>query len=243
MIGAQSLERSSAVNTATTPGAALAASVSIRTMVACGCSLRRIATCSARSGLRSAAYSPLPVNRRGSSVRRIGIPTWRGRSRSEVWTMSSLLIRLRSLAQALPLRVIMAADDGDAGFLDAADLGKGLQKRLGVPGIAGHGIRIEILPQAHRIRHEQERTIGIEIDFGSHRPRRVAGQRNQDQSAVAEHVALAIHGIGLLSVVPVGAEISGGFRPGSAGRLDLPGMHHDGCLLEELVAAAMIGME
>ena len=50
-------------------------------------------------------------------------------------------------------------------------------------------------------------------------------------------------GIRRLAVVPVGAQIAGGLRTGRLRRLDLPGMHHDGRLLEELVAAAVIGVE
>src|ERR1700748_2915678 len=123
----------SAVSTAITPGAACAALGSVLMIRACDCSLRRKAACNARSGLRSAVYSPRPVRSRGSSVRLIGAPTCRGRSISAGCTRLSLFIALVSFAQALPLFVVMAADDGRSGLLHAPDILERLQLRLYIP--------------------------------------------------------------------------------------------------------------
>src|ERR1700692_1362668 len=109
------------------------------------------------------------------------MPTWRGRSRSDVWTTSSLLIGLSPLAQALPLRVIMAADDRCAGVLDPAYFAVGVQQRFRIPGIARRRIGIEVFAQAHRVRREKKRPIPIEMNGGAKRPRRVARQRDQYQ--------------------------------------------------------------
>src|SRR5258706_11488035 len=112
--------------------------------------------CNARSGFRSAVYSPFPVRSRGSSVRLIGAPTCRGRITSACCARLSLLIAPVSLAQALPLPVVMAADDGRSGLLDPPHLLERLQQCLRIPGVARRGIGIEALPQADRVRSEQE---------------------------------------------------------------------------------------
>src|SRR5215472_8347581 len=162
MTGLKSPAIFSAVSTAMTPGAAWAPVVSIRKTLACDCSLRRNATCSARSGLRSALYSPLPVRSLGSSVRLIGAPTCRGRRTSLDRAKLSLLIAGLDLAQRLPLLIVVTANDGRAGFLDPPHRLERLQKCLGVPGIAGCGIRIEAVAQAYRVGRKQELTVTIE---------------------------------------------------------------------------------
>src|SRR6185437_13145370 len=123
-----------------TPGAACAADVSMPAIRACGWLLRSNATCKSRSGFRSAAYSPRPVNNRGSSVRLIGAPTFRGRRTSDGCARASLLIAIDTLAQRLPLPVVMAADHGGAGGLDPPHFRECLELLLDVPGIAGRGI-------------------------------------------------------------------------------------------------------
>src|ERR1700722_1801874 len=102
--------------------------------------------------------------------------------------MSSLLISLCPLAQALPLSVIMPADNGCAGLLDPAYLAKRVQQRIHIPGVAGRGIRIKIFAQAHGVGRQKKRAIPIEMDSRSHRSGGMARQWNQHQSAVAEHV-------------------------------------------------------
>src|SRR5436190_7789787 len=115
------MARSSTVNTAMTPGAARAAVQSIFTMRACARSLRRNATCSAFTW-RSSTKLPRPVSKRGSSVRFTRAPIIFGRA----WTTS--LIGVGALAQRLPLRVIVAADDGRALLLDPRDLDERLRQ-------------------------------------------------------------------------------------------------------------------
>ena len=68
----------------------------------------------------------------------------------------SLLIAFGSLAQALPLLVVVAADDGRAGLLDPPHLLERLQQHFRIPGVARRDIGIEVLPQADRIRRQQE---------------------------------------------------------------------------------------
>src|SRR3977135_3195846 len=121
---------------------------------------------------------------------------------------SSLLIGLSPLAQALPLSVIMAADDRCAGLLDPAYLAVGVQKRIRIPGIARRRIGIEAFAQARRVRREQKRPVAIEVNGGPKRTRRVAGQRDQYQFAVTEHIPFAAHGINGLFVVPIGSQIA-----------------------------------
>src|SRR5580693_1396070 len=104
--------------------------------------------CNARSGLRSAVYSPLPVRSRGSSVRLIGAPTCRGRMTSAGRARLSLLIALVSLAQALPLPVVMATDNDRSGPLDPSHLRERGQQRVDIPGVARRDIGIETLPYA-----------------------------------------------------------------------------------------------
>src|ERR1700677_411439 len=145
--------------------------------------------------------------------------------------MSSLLIRLRPLAQALPLTVIMPADDGCAGLLDPAYLSVRLQERIRIPGVARRGIRIQILAQAHGVGRQKERSIPIEMDGRSNRSGGMARQWNQHQFVVTEYVPVAIYGIDRLPMVPIRPQIAGGLRAGRLRGLDLAGMRHDGCLL------------
>src|ERR1700677_3648148 len=157
--------------------------------------------------------------------------------------MSSLLISLHSLAQALPLTVIMAADDGCAGLLDPTDFAKRVQQRIHIPGIAGRGIRIEIFAQAYSVRRQKKRTVPIEMDDRSHRSGGMTRQWNQDQPAVAEHIPVASNWIDRLAMVPIRPQIAGGLRARRVRGLDLPGMHQGGFLLEKRIAATMVGME
>ena len=69
-----SAAQSAPVNTPSTPGIALAALVSMRTIRACGCGERTIAAWVSPSMLKSSVKRPLPVSSRASSLRRIGWP-------------------------------------------------------------------------------------------------------------------------------------------------------------------------
>ena len=44
-------------------------------------------------------------------------------------------------------------------------------------------------------------------------------------------------------MVPIRPQIAGGLCAGRVRGFDLPGMHHDGCLLEERIAATVVRME
>src|SRR5689334_2892492 len=155
----------------------------------------------------------------------------------------SLLIALVSLAQALPLQVVMTADDGRSGPLYPPHLLERLQQRFHIPGIARGDIGIEALAHADRIRRQQELTVAVEADQRAEQAGRVARQRNQDDAGIAEQILLAIHGFDRLSGVPLRLELAGIFRARSFRGFDLPGVSQDRRLGEELVAATMIGME
>src|SRR5688572_29245336 len=161
--------RSSAVNTAMTPAAARAAAQSIETMRACACSLRRNATCSTFAACRSSTKLPRPVSSRGSSVRFTRAPMIFGLA-----SMTSL-IGVGTLAQPLPLRIVVAADHGRALPLDAPYLLPRFQQRVRVPCVARRDITIECRAQAHRVGSKQETPVAIERDQRAHRALRVAG--------------------------------------------------------------------
>src|SRR3954453_4439625 len=161
---------SSAVRTATTPGDFSAAVVSIRTILAWHWLLRRKASCSARSGFRSAVYSPLPVSRRGSSVRLMGAPTFFGRTTSEGSARRSLFIAIIALAQVLPLLIVVPADNCGAAPLNPTDLFERLQLVFDVPSVTRGSISIKVLPQADGVRREQELAVPLEAHECAHRP-------------------------------------------------------------------------
>src|SRR6476661_8869148 len=162
--------RSSAVNTAITPGAARATSQSIDTTRACACSLRRNATCSAFDVCRSSTKLPRPVSRRGSSVRFTRAPMIFGR------TPRTSLIGVGALAQRLPLRVIMAADDRRAARLDAADFGEGSVERVVVLNVLGMHAGMETDPQRHGVGGKQKCTILLKLHPRADRSWRMARQ-------------------------------------------------------------------
>src|SRR5262245_62668512 len=132
--------RSSAVNTPTTPGDRRAASASILAMRACAWSLRRSATCTIRRGCRSSTNVPCPVSSLGSSTRFTRAPTSFG-----------LVIAVPALLELLPLGLVVAADDGGAASLDAADLLEGAVEVLRTPGVVRQNVAIVVGAHAVRI--------------------------------------------------------------------------------------------
>src|SRR6185437_6018492 len=137
----------------------------------------------------------------------------------------------------------MTADYRSAGLLDPPDFLERLQQHLGIPGVARSRIRIEALPQADRVRREQEFTVALEIDACADRTWRVARQRNQHNAIVAEQISLAVHGFDRLVTNPIGPEIARRFGVGSVRYLKPPGVRDDRRLLEELVTAAVVGVQ
>src|SRR5437764_12502313 len=153
--------RSSTVNTAITLGAACAAALSIDTMRACACSLRRNATCSAFT-CRSSTRLPRPVGRRGSSVRFTRAPMSLGRA----WTAS--LIGVGALAQRLPLRVVMAADDCCAARLDTPDFRERFLQRVVILNVLGMHAGVEADAQCHGVGGKQKLSVPLERDQRTH---------------------------------------------------------------------------
>src|SRR6476646_5786471 len=175
---------SSAVNTATTPAAWRAAAQSIDLMRACECSLRRNAACRARGAWRSSAKAPVPLRRRGSSVRLMRAPTIFGRA----WISAPSIISLGPLAQRVPLRGIVAAYNPGAALFDAADFGERFFQCLGVPGVARDSAGIERRAQAHCVRRQKKYATFLEHNYRASGAGRVARQRNKHDAVVAEQV-------------------------------------------------------
>src|SRR5882672_5414763 len=133
---------------------------------------------------RSSTYVPLPVRRRGSSVRLTLAPTFLGRVwRSSMavsaaaWPRASV-IGFRSLAQGHPLLSVVAAKNGGAAPLQAPDLIQRLEQDFCVPGIARSDVSVESRAQAHRIGCQQELATPIEGDERAGRSGRMSRQRN-----------------------------------------------------------------
>src|SRR5262245_35745895 len=80
-----------------------------------------------------------------------------GRARS-----TPSLIRIGSVAERIPLPVVMTVEHGDAARLDAPDFGKRFYERVSVPGVARHDPLVERLAHAHRVGGEQERSAALE---------------------------------------------------------------------------------
>src|SRR5688572_3474392 len=117
------------MKTAATPGITRAAAVSIETMRAWAWFERRKASASAPATCRSSTKLPAPVKSRGSSVRLIRAPMIFGRRFA--WSV----IGVGSLAERLPLPVVVAADHDRAVGSDAPDLGERFFQCLHVPGV------------------------------------------------------------------------------------------------------------
>jgi len=231
----------SAVNTATTPGAASAAAVSIRTIRACGCSLRRKAMCNAAVRLAIGAILASP----GQKPRVLGAldraPTCRGTQHVAGCASLSLLITLVSLAQGSATAGLMTTDDGRSGTLDPPHLFERLQQRLHIPSVARRVYGIEALPEADRIRSQQELTVAVEIDQRAEQTWRVARQRHRTTLASPKRIILAIHGFDRVTEIPIRAEITGGFRARRLRGIDPPWREPGSSLRKRLVAAAMVG--
>jgi len=71
----------------------------------------------------------------------------------------------------------------------------------------------------------------------------MARQRHQHDAGISEEIPLAVHGLDGLSVVPIRAEIAGRLCARRFCGFDLTGVGEDRGLAEELVAAAMVGVE
>src|SRR5579863_615675 len=231
--------KSSAVRTATTPGAARAAAASIARMRACGWSLRRKATCSARITCRSSVKAPLPVSRRGSSVRLMRAPTSFGRA----WTSGTSFISVGAFAQARPLRLVMAANDGGAARFDAPDLGQRLGQYVRVPGVARNDAGIEGRSYADRIGGQEERAGFFQRNQRGGGARRMTGQGDEHDAPIGEQIAFAVDGFGRCRALPFCGEVSGRHGIRGAGGLELFRVHDDRSALEEGVAAAMVEMQ
>ena len=103
-----------------------------------------------------------PSADRGSSVRRIGMPTWRGRTRSDGWAMSSLGIGIIHTRPA-PCAGFAIEPSSWPQITVALrpfyvpDFCERLQKRIGIPGVSRRRVGIEIL-RADSRRPMQEET-------------------------------------------------------------------------------------
>src|SRR6476620_5864874 len=180
--GATVAARSSAVNTATTPSALRAASQSIALMHACECSLRRNATCRTRGVWRSSANAPVPLKRRGSSVRLMRAPTIFGRA----WISAPSVIDVGPLAQRVPLRGVVATDYPGPALFDAVDLSERFFQRISVPGVARDDAGIDRCTHAHCVRRQKKHATSLERHQRTSGAGRMAGHWNKNDTVVAE---------------------------------------------------------
>src|SRR5215510_7738981 len=101
---------SSMVHTATTPGAALAAAVSMLTMRPCATGERTTRMCSASGNVTSAANKPRPVTSGTSSRRATGAPTT-GNCCNSSCAIGPFRLRQRLLSRSVRVRLHVHVDE------------------------------------------------------------------------------------------------------------------------------------